>query len=100
KSFGLFGALVVAVSVFGGGFDRAVAQTGGAASEPGTQPAVALRDGKNDFDFNLGVWHTHIRRVLDPFSGSDKSMELDGTVTVRKVWDGRGQLEEIEADGP
>ena len=27
-------------------------------------------------------------------------MELDGTVTVRKVWDGRGQLEEIEADGP
>ncbi len=27
-------------------------------------------------------------------------MELNGTVTVRKVWDGRAQLEEIEADGP
>ena len=25
---------------------------------------------------------------------------LDGTVTVRKIWDGRAQLEEIEADGP
>jgi hypothetical protein len=25
---------------------------------------------------------------------------LDGTVVVRKVWDGRGELEEIEADGP
>jgi hypothetical protein len=27
-------------------------------------------------------------------------MELNGTVTVRKVWGGRAQLEEIEADGP
>jgi hypothetical protein len=100
KSFGLFVALVFALCVFGGGAEEGVAQTAGAASDHGSQQAVAVRDGKNDFDFNLGVWHTHIRRVLDPFSGSDKSMELDGTVTVRKVWDGRGQLEEIEADGP
>ena len=27
-------------------------------------------------------------------------MELNGTVTVRRVWGGRAQLEEIEADGP
>jgi hypothetical protein len=100
KSFGWFVALVLAVGVFVGRPDEAVAQAAGAASDQGAQQAVAVRDGKNDFDFNLGVWHTHIRRVLDPFSGSDKSMELDGTVTVRKVWDGRGQLEEIEADGP
>jgi hypothetical protein len=100
KSFGWFVALVLAVGVFVGGPDEAVAQKAVASSDPGLQQAVALRDGKDDFDFNLGVWHTHIRRVLDPFSGSDKSMELDGTVTVRKVWDGRGQLEEIEADGP
>ena len=69
-------------------------------------PAVAedhpqeLRDGQHDFDFNFGVWHTHIKRILDPFSGATKSVELNGTVTVRKVWDGRAQLEEIEADGP
>jgi hypothetical protein len=37
---------------------------------------------------------------LDPLSGSSNSIELNGTVTVRKVWDGRAQLEEIEADGP
>lgn len=100
KNFGLFVALVFVVCVFGGGTEEGVAQTAGAASDNGSHQSVPLRDGKNDFDFNLGVWHTHIRRVLDPFSGSDKSMELDGTVTVRKVWDGRGQLEEIEADGP
>jgi hypothetical protein len=66
----------------------------------GAQTGAALRDGAHDFDFNIGVWHTHIRRVLDPLSGSDKSIVLDGTVTVRKVFDGRAQLEEIEADGP
>ena len=100
KSLSLFVAIAIVAGVFGGPSDRGFAQTAGAASAQGQQQGVALRDGKNDFDFNLGVWHTHIRRVLDPFSGSDNSMELDGTVTVRKVWDGRGQLEEIEADGP
>jgi hypothetical protein len=58
-----------------------------------------LRDGSHDFDFNVGVWHTHIRRLLDPFSPSSASVVLDGTVTVRKVWGGRAELEEIEADG-
>ena len=61
--------------------------------------ALALRDGQHDFDFNIGVWHTHIRRILDPLSGGTHSIELNGTVTVRKVWDGRAQLEEIETDG-
>ncbi|HKD54665.1 MAG TPA: hypothetical protein VKB72_10655 [Steroidobacteraceae bacterium] len=64
-------------------------------------PAAAVpRDGQHDFDFNIGVWHTHIRRILDPLSGGTHSIELNGTVTVRKVWDGRAELEEIETDGP
>jgi len=67
----------------------------------GASPAPpALRDGQHDFDFNIGVWQTQIQRYLDPFEGGTKSVELSGTVTVRKVWDGRAQLEEIEADGP
>jgi len=64
------------------------------------QPLQAVQDGQHDFDFNFGTWKTHIKRVLDPFSKSSKSIELNGTVTVRKVWDGRAQLEEIETDGP
>jgi Protein of unknown function (DUF1579) len=71
-----------------------------AAADQAAQPADAPRDGQHDFDFNFGVWRTHIKRILDPFSGSSQSMELHGTVTVRKVWEGRAQLEEIEADGP
>lgn len=75
---------------------------------PGWTPAVCQahaaqaveRDGQQDFDFNVGVWHTHIQRISDPFSGGTNSMEMNGTVTVRKVWGGRAELEEIEADGP
>src|SRR5713101_1852945 len=70
-------------------------QAGAAGSEP-----AAVRDGAHDFDFNIGVWQTHIRRVLDPFSASSDVIELNGTVTIRPVWGGRARLEEIEADGP
>jgi hypothetical protein len=67
---------------------------------PAAAARTEVRDGSHDFDFNVGTWHTHIRRILDPLSGGTHSMELNGTVTVRKVWGGRAQLEEIEADGP
>ncbi len=72
----------------------------GATGEGAQANQTAARDGAHDFDFHFGVWRTHIRRILDPLSGSAKSMELNGTVSVRKVWDGRAQLEEIEAEGP
>ncbi|WP_266159717.1 hypothetical protein [Dyella silvatica] len=58
------------------------------------------RDGQHDFDFNLGRWKTHIKRMQHPLSGSAEWVELNGTVDVRNVWQGRGKLEEIEADGP
>ena len=70
-----------------------------APAEPSASPTEE-RDGQHDFDFNIGVWHSHIRRILDPLSGSTHSIDLDGVVTVRKVWGGRAELEEIEADGP
>jgi hypothetical protein len=64
-------------------------------------PGVAAepRDGSHDFDFNFGTWHTHIKRQTKALSGSSEFIELDGTVTVRKVWGGLAQLEEIKADG-
>ena len=62
--------------------------------------AAMTRDGAHDFDFDFGVWHTEITRRLHPLSDSNESMKLSGTVTIRKVWGGKAQLEEIEADGP
>jgi hypothetical protein len=69
-----------------------------AAAPAAAQPAA--RDGSHDFDFDLGVWTTQITRRLHPLSASQETVQLTGVVTVRKVWDGRAQLEEIEADGP
>jgi len=63
-------------------------------------PAMAQADGAHDFDFNRGTWHTQVTRLVHPFSGSDETISLAGTVTVRPVWGGRAELEEIEADGP
>ena len=70
------------------------------AFQPLAGIAAEPHDGAHDFDFNFGTWHTHIKRLTKPLTGSADFVELDGTVTVRKVWDGRAQLEEIEVDGP
>jgi len=70
-----------------------------AVAEQGTA-SPTVRDGQHDFDFNFGIWKTHIRRLKEPVTGSADYVEMSGTVTVRKVWNGRAQLEEIEVDGP
>jgi hypothetical protein len=91
----------VAVCILTGAISGILPILPAAAADEPAQPSKALaRDGQHDFDFNIGVWKTHIKRVLDPLSGSAKSIELNGIVTVRKVWGGRAQLEEIETEGP
>jgi hypothetical protein len=71
-----------------------------AAGLPASAPAEPIHDGAHDFDFNIGTWNTHITRVLNPFAAGSPSVALDGTVTVRPIWNGKAELEEIEADGP
>ena len=73
------------------------AQSGSAAN---SSQASAERDGQHDFDFELGSWKIHLKRRLNPMTGSDKWVEFDGTSVTRKVWDGRAQIEEFETDGP
>ena len=56
----------------------------------------AQPDGQHDFDFEFGTWKTHIRRLLQPLSGANAWADLDGFSTVRRVWDGRANLGELE----
>ncbi|MGZ5198604.1 MAG: DUF1579 family protein [Telluria sp.] len=77
-----------------------VAAFAGQPATAATPVTPGVHDGQHDFDFNLGTWKTHIRRLVHPLSGDQSSVELNGTVTVRPVWGGRAQLEEIETDGP
>lgn len=70
------------------------------AAQQSTPAPAGQHDGQHDFDFDLGTWKTHIRRLQHPLTGSTIWVEAKGTVAIRKVWDGRAQLEEIEADSP
>jgi hypothetical protein len=60
----------------------------------------APHNAANDFDFNFGAWHTHIKRLVHASGSADRWLTYDGTVTVRPVWGGAANVEEIEADGP
>ncbi len=60
----------------------------------------AERDGQHDFDFEIGTWKTHLSRRLHPLTGSATWIEYEGTTVARKVWNGRANLVELEADGP
>ncbi len=65
-----------------------------------TAPASSNRDGQRDFDFELGTWKTHLKRRLRPLTGSNTWVEYEGTTVVRKVWNGRANLAELDVTGP
>ncbi len=77
-----------------------LAQQNSAASTTSAKQTPAERDGQHDFDFEIGTWKTHLRRLVHPLTGSTTWVELEGTTVVRKVWNGRANLIELEADGP
>jgi hypothetical protein len=79
---------------------RGFAQQNSDASKTSVQHTPSERDGQHDFDFEIGTWKTHLKRLLHPLTGSTTWVEYDGTTVVRKVWDGRANVVELEADGP
>jgi hypothetical protein len=56
--------------------------------------------GADDFDFEIGTWNTRLSRLVNPLSGSSTWVEYEGTSVVRKVWDGRANLVELDVKGP
>jgi len=58
------------------------------------------RDGQHDFDFEMGTWKTHVSLLLHPLTGSTTWIKFEGTTVVRKVWNGRANLAELEVNGP
>jgi len=70
------------------------------AAKTNVQQTPVERDGQHDFDFEMGSWKIHLKRLLHPLTGSTAWVEFDGTSVTRKVWDGRADLEEFETDSP
>lgn len=70
------------------------------AARDGLQTTTSERNGQHDFDFALGTWKAHLKRLEHPLTGSNTWVEFDGTFVARKVWDGRATIEEVELDSP
>ncbi len=67
------------------------------ATAQGKQTRV---DHQHDFDWEIGDWKVHLRRLLHPMTGANEWAQYEGTAHVRKVWNGRANLLELELDGP
>ena len=63
------------------------------------QPA-AQRDGSHDFDFLIGDWKAHVRRLPDRLVGSNQWVEYDGISNHKKLLDSNANFEEFEVDNP
>jgi len=57
------------------------------------------RNGEHDFDFEVGHWSTHVKRLQHPLTGSQTWVEYNGTTDVRSVFNGKGVLLELTMDG-
>lgn len=72
------------------------AQTNADPTRTPTEQTADAHDGQHDFDFEFGSWKVQLKRLLHPLAGSNSWVELDGTSIVRKVWDGRANLGELQ----
>lgn len=71
-----------------------------AAARTGSQLSPDEPEGQHGFDFEVGSWKIHLKKLLHPLTGSTTWVEFDGTSVTRKVWNGRADLEQFETDSP
>ena len=56
-----------------------------------TQMPGSPDEGQHDFDFELGSWKIHLKKLLHPLTGSNAWVEFEGTsVTRARTFWGRG----------
>jgi hypothetical protein len=95
-SFALLAGALAVISLPCG----AIARQKSDASKNTPQTSNSPRDGRRDFDFEIGTWKTSLKRLLNPLTGSTKWVEYEGTTVVRKVWEGNANLVELDVSGP
>ena len=65
-------------------------------AQPRAAPPPAVHDGGHDFDFLIGDWKAHVRRLPDRLVGSTKWIEYDGISNHHKLLDSNSNFEEFE----
>jgi hypothetical protein len=59
-----------------------------------------VRDGRADFNFLLGEWSVHNRRLKARLQGSNQWEEFASTCRCRPILSGMGNIDEFEIDAP
>lgn len=87
---------LLAAVAFGVPTRRIVAQ-----GTPARDTAASVHDGRHDFDFEIGTWTMHRRRLLHPLTGSTTWVDPGpATHVVRPIWGGQATLAELRLDAP
>jgi hypothetical protein len=63
------------------------------SSNPANLPS---RDGSHDFDFLIGNWKAHVRRLPDRLNNSDTWIEYGGISNHKKLLDSNANVEEFD----
>ena len=71
-----------------------------AAGNAGTPAPTPQHDGAHDFDFLIGDWKAHVRRLPDRLVGSNVWVECDGISNHEKLLDSNANFEEFEVYSP
>ncbi len=67
----------------------------------GSDTTVVARDGRRDFDFEIGTWAINVKRLQHPLSGSITWVSPEGySHIVQQVWGGNASLAQLANDRP
>jgi hypothetical protein len=69
-------------------------------AQPTRVPPPATHDGAHDFDFLLGDWKAHVKRLPERLVGSTAWIEYDGISRHHSVLGSSANFEEFEVDSP
>jgi hypothetical protein len=63
---------------------------------PTNGSTATQRDGSNDFDFLIGDWKAHVRRLPERLKGSNVWVEYDGISNHKKLLNSNANFEEFD----
>ncbi|HEY5289078.1 MAG TPA: hypothetical protein VIJ59_03480 [Caulobacteraceae bacterium] len=68
------------------------------STSPAGPPGASRRDGSRDFDFLIGDWKAHLKRLPERLVGSTAWVEYDGTSSTHKILGSNANMEDFKVD--
>ncbi|MGD0865563.1 MAG: hypothetical protein ABSA49_08405 [Rhizomicrobium sp.] len=91
-------SVIATALVAGGGI--ALSASAASSSEEAALTFDPNRNGAHDFDFLIGDWKAHVRRLPNRLVGSTDWIEYDGISNHKKILDSNSNFEEFDVENP